>query len=200
MLALQADARPRFSDNAALPPSLAGEIPPCRLMVVDDDEWIRTYVASILRSASYEVAVVDSGKEALRLLRAGSYDILLTDCLMPGMNGLALCQRVRAEFPDDPPYIVMFTVKDAREDRDAGLQSGADDYLIKGAPTSEVLAKINLGRRPLRRSSAPVQGLFHLPLCAADAARSRANIALWNSYLLSTCVRSMVRMGWDYTT
>ncbi len=200
MLALQADSRLRFSDNAALPPSLASEIPPCRLMIVDDDEWIRTYLASILRSASYEVAVVESGKEALRLMRAGSYDILLTDCLMPGMNGLALCERVREEFPEASPYIVMFTVKDTREDRDAGLKSGADEYLIKGAPTSEVLAKLNLGRRPLRRTSAPVKPLFYLPLCAADAARSRANIALWNSYLLPTCIRSMVRMGWDYTT
>jgi DNA-binding response OmpR family regulator len=116
------------------------------------------------------------------------------------MNGLDLCQRVRAEFPEDSPYIVMFTVKDSREDRDAGLRSGADEYIIKGAPTSEVLAKLNLARSQRRRSSDLSTPLFHTPLCAADAARSRANIARWNSYLSSTCVRSMVRMGWDYTT
>jgi hypothetical protein len=50
------------------------------------------------------------------------------------------------------------------------------------------------------RYASPVRLLFHCPLRAADATRSRANIALWNTYLLSDCVRSMVRMGWDYTT
>jgi DNA-binding response OmpR family regulator len=173
-------------------------------MVVDDDEWMRVYLASILRSAGYEVDVADSAQAALRLLRAGSYDILLTDCLMPGMDGLALCEQVRLEFPDNSPYIVMLTVKDTRADRDAGLQSGADEYIIKGAPAREVLATLNGGRPPLRRfsapSSAPVGPMVHIPLCAADAARSRANIAQWNSYLLAPCVRSMVRMGWDYTT
>lgn len=200
MLSTQAKTRLRFADVAALHPTSASAIPPCRLMVVDDDEWMRTYLASVLRSARYAVDAVDSGEEALRLLRAAPYDIMLTDCLMPGMNGLALCQRVRAEFPENSPYIVMLTVKDTQADRDAGLESGADEYLIKGAPTSEVLAKLKLGRTRLRRSSAPMKRLFHVPLCAAHAARSRANIALWNSYLPSTCVRSMVRLGWDYTT
>jgi DNA-binding response OmpR family regulator len=184
-------------------------------LVVDDDEWMRLYLASILRSARYEVDVVDSAEAALRLLRVGSYDILLTDYLMPGMDGRALCQRVRGEFADDAPYIVMLTVKHTGADRDAGLSSGADEYIVKGSPTSEILAKLHGGRTPLRRSSAPLQPRFHtplrrssaplqprfhMPLRAADAARSRANIAQWNSYLLSACVRSMVRMGWDYTT
>jgi len=53
---------------------------------------------------------------------------------------------------------------------------------------------------PVRAYASPPEALFHCPLCAADAARSRNNIARWNDYLLSPCVRSMVRMGWDYTT
>ncbi len=200
MLSLQANTPQRFCDNAAFHPVVARAKPPCRLMVVDDDDWMRIYLASVLRSASYEVDVVDSGKEALRRMRAESYDILLTDCLMPGMNGFDLCERVRGEFPDDSPYIVMFTVKDSREDRDAGLKSGADEYIVKGTPTRELLAKLNLGRPPLQRSSTPVTLLFHRPLCAGDAERSRANIALWNSYLMAGCVRRMVQMGWDFTT
>jgi diguanylate cyclase (GGDEF)-like protein len=147
MPALRANTRLRFSDNPASIPAMTGALPPCRLIVVDDDEWMRVYLASVLRSASYEVDAVDSGEEALRLLRAGSYDILLTDCQMPGMDGLTLCERVRAEFCESSPYILMFTVKDTREDRYAGLKSGADEYIIKGAPKSEMLAKLNVGRR-----------------------------------------------------
>jgi diguanylate cyclase (GGDEF)-like protein len=124
-------------------------------MVVDDDEWMRFYLASVLRSASYDVDVVDSGDEALRLLRAGSYDILLTDCQMPGMDGLTLCQRVRREFPDGSPYIVMFTVKATREDRQAALSSGADEYLTKGSTKSELLEELNVGRRRHQWSNHP---------------------------------------------
>jgi diguanylate cyclase (GGDEF)-like protein len=116
-------------------------------MVVDDDEWMRVYLASILKSASYDVEVVDSGKEALQLMRHGVYDILLTDCMMPEMDGLTLCQRVRTEFADNSPYILMFTVRDGREDRYAGLMSGADEYILKRTPRSELLAKVNVGRR-----------------------------------------------------
>jgi hypothetical protein len=61
-------------------------------------------------------------------------------------------------------------------------------------------AMARLPATPLVPPSAPSKPLFHTPLSAADAARSRCNIALWNSYLHSPCVRSMVRMGWDYTT
>jgi DNA-binding response OmpR family regulator len=146
MLALHANGR-RCSDAAALITSLAGAMPPCRLMVVDDDEWMRLYLASILRSASYEVEVADSGKDALRLLRSGYYDILLTDCQMPDMDGLTLCQQVRVEFPDSSPYILMFTVKGSREDRCARLRSGVNEYITKGASKSELLEKLDMGRR-----------------------------------------------------
>ena len=116
-------------------------------MVVDDDEWMRVYLTSILKSAGFEVDVADSGKAALQRLRSGSYDMLLTDYQMPEMDGPTLCQRVRAEFPDRSLYVLMFTVKDTPEDRHAGLDSGADEYIIKGSPKSEVLDKVNVGRR-----------------------------------------------------
>jgi diguanylate cyclase (GGDEF)-like protein len=153
MLALQANSRLRHSDNTAIAASSTGAIPPCRLMVVDDDEWMRFYLASILRSASYEVDVANSGREALRLLRAGPYDILVTDCQMPGMDGLTLCQRVREEFPDSSPYILMFTVNGTRADRQAGLKSGADEYVTKEATQSELLKKLNVGRRRIPLSN-----------------------------------------------
>ena len=130
MLALQANTRLRSPDAAAPPSLLTGALPPCRLMVVDDDEWMRVYLGSILESASYEVDVVDSGRDALRLLHAGSYDILLTDCQMPGMDGFTLCRRVHEEFPDNTPFIAMFTVKDSREDRYAGLKSDAVKVVV----------------------------------------------------------------------
>jgi diguanylate cyclase (GGDEF)-like protein len=147
MLALDTDSGHRYSPSAPTPLLAGASLPPCRVMVVDDDEWMRVYLAAILKSASYEVDVADSGKEALQHMRHGVYDILLTDCMMPEMDGLTLCQRVRTEFADNSPYILMFTVRDAREDRYAGLKSGADEYILKRTPRSELLAKVNVGRR-----------------------------------------------------
>jgi diguanylate cyclase (GGDEF)-like protein len=121
--------------------------PACRVLVVDDDELIRVYLTSVLKSAGFEVDVADSGRSALRRLHAGSYDILLTDYEMPEMDGPTLCQRVRVEFPAGSLYVLMFTVKDAREDRHEGFKSGADEYIIKGSSKSEVLEKMNAGRR-----------------------------------------------------
>ncbi len=147
MLALQSDSLWRSSENShpALP--LAAMPPPCRVLVVDDDECTRVYLTSVLKSAGFEVDVADSGKAALRRLRSGSYDMMLTDYQMPEMDGPTLCQRVRAEFPDSSLYVLMFTVRDTREGRYAGFNSGADEYIIKGSPRSEVLAKVNVGRR-----------------------------------------------------
>jgi diguanylate cyclase (GGDEF)-like protein len=178
MLRPQANIRPPFHDDIVPFPAWLGALPPCRLMVVDDDETMRIYLSSILRKADYEVDAVDCGSDALRLLRAGYYDILLTDCEMPGMDGLTLCERVRAEFAGTSPYILMFTVKDNHKDRYAGLLSGADEYIIKGTPRSEMLAKLDVGRRiwlsghALARCDAPkrTMGLVD-PLTNAHNAR-----------------------------
>jgi diguanylate cyclase (GGDEF)-like protein len=114
-------------------------------LVVDDDEWMRTYLRFLLKAANYEVEVAASGNEAMQLLRAELYDILLTDCQMPDMDGVTLCKRVRSEYPT--MYILILTIKDTREDRYAGLMAGADEYIIKGDPNSEVITKMNVGRR-----------------------------------------------------
>jgi diguanylate cyclase (GGDEF)-like protein len=116
-------------------------------MVVDDDEWMRTYLKSVLESASYTVDVVETGREAMRRLRIGNYDILLTDCQMPDVDGLTLCGLVRSEFADRSPYVLMFTVMDTRADRYAGFNAGADDYVIKGSPSIELLDKLHVGRQ-----------------------------------------------------
>jgi diguanylate cyclase (GGDEF)-like protein len=147
MLALDTDSGARIGEAATQTScTVIPLVPYCRVMVVDDDDWMLVYVAHVLKSASYDVEVVDSGREALRRLRHGVYDILLTDCVMPEMDGLALCRRVRVEFADNCPYILMFSVREGIEARSAGLESGADEFIAKRTPRSELLAKVNVGR------------------------------------------------------
>ncbi len=131
----------------------------CRVLVVDDDELVRARLTALLRNAKFEVESAANGADALRILASRHCQILLTDWQMPDMDGLSLCRIVRAEHGESYVYVVMLTVRDSKEDLLAGLAAGADDYVVKGAPVEEILARLEVARRithveySLRRSN-----------------------------------------------
>jgi two-component system cell cycle response regulator len=120
---------------------------PCRILVVDDDDLVRARLTALLRTAEFEVETAGSGEEALRILSARHCQILLTDWQMPDMDGLSLCRIVRAEYSASYVYVVMLTVRDGKADVLTGLAAGADDYVSKGAPVEEILARLEVARR-----------------------------------------------------
>jgi diguanylate cyclase (GGDEF)-like protein len=119
----------------------------CRVLVVDDDDLVRAGLSALLRASHYQVEVAASGAEALRVLSATACNIVLIDWQMPGMDGLALCRKVRLRDQDNYVYVLMFTIRDTQDDMLAGLAAGADDYLSKCASTEEILARLKIGRR-----------------------------------------------------
>ncbi len=121
--------------------------PACRVLVVDDDLLVRARLVGLLKACQYEVETAANGEQALAILDALRCHVLLTDWLMPEMDGLALCRHVRQRPPGDYVYTLMLTVRDDAQDILAGLAAGADDYLIKSAPIDEILARIEVGRR-----------------------------------------------------
>jgi two-component system cell cycle response regulator len=120
---------------------------PCRVLVVDDDDLVRARIASLLRASQFEVEVAGCGEEALRMMNAKPCQILLTDWQMPDMDGLTLCRIVRADQHESYVYVLMLTVRDRQQDLLTGLAAGADDYLVKGAPVEEMLARLEVARR-----------------------------------------------------
>jgi len=120
---------------------------PCRVLVVDDDELVRASLTTMLRAREFDVESAASGEDALRVMAATPCQILLTDWQMPGMDGLSLCQSVRDNGPDRYVYVLLHTVRDGEEALLAGLAAGADDYVVKGAPVAELLARLEVGRR-----------------------------------------------------
>jgi diguanylate cyclase (GGDEF)-like protein len=132
---------------------------PCRVLVVDDDDLVRARLTALLRNAEFEVETASNGEDALRILASRRCQILLTDWQMPDMDGLSLCRIVRAEHGKSYVYVVMLTVRDSKEDLLEGLGAGADDYVVKGAPVEEILARLEVARRitqvegDLRRSN-----------------------------------------------
>jgi diguanylate cyclase (GGDEF)-like protein len=119
----------------------------CRVLIVDDDELVVKRLASLLELNGYEVHEARSGQQALRVLESTVCQIVLTDWHMPDLDGLALCTSLRQRKSDTYIFILMLTVRDGRDDILAGLSAGADDYVVKGATSDEILARVAVGRR-----------------------------------------------------
>ena len=120
---------------------------PCRVLVVDDDDLVRARLTALLRTADFDVEAACSGEDALRIMAARHCQVLLTDWQMPDMDGLSLCRIVRSEHSKSYVYVLMFTVRDSKEDLLKGLGAGADDYVVKSAPIEEILARMEVARR-----------------------------------------------------
>ena len=120
---------------------------PCRVLIVDDDPHIVLRISNLLKSGGYETHSANSGEEALRVMDSMVCQIVLTDWHMADMDGLALCRYLRLRPAGAYVYILMLTVRDSTGDILAGLAAGADDYVIKGATSAEILARLEVGRR-----------------------------------------------------
>jgi two-component system OmpR family response regulator len=119
-----------------------------RLLVVEDEPAIAEAVRAILASAGHAVDVTPTGQEALDWSAVYPYDLIVLDIVLPGMDGFDVCARLRAQRVGAP--ILMLTARDQLEDRVAGLDAGADDYLAKPFAAAELLAR---ARALLRRGS-----------------------------------------------
>ncbi len=124
-----------------------------RILVVDDEPAVRQALARALALERYDVALAADAAEALVLLAARGYDAIVLDVLMPNMSGLELCKRIR-DAGDRTP-VLMLTARDAIDDRVAGLDAGADDYLAKPFALRELMARV---RALLRRGGGEDDG------------------------------------------
>ena len=115
--------------------------------MVEDDAQQRADLAEIVSSLGYEVTTAADGSEALNKLASIPVNAILTDLVMPGMDGVQLCRKVRQAPPAHPAYIILLTAKERSQDIVAGLQAGADDYLTKPFDLEELRARMQAGLR-----------------------------------------------------
>ena len=119
-----------------------------RVLIVEDDRQLRTSMTRGLREASHAVEQAPTGEEAIALAKSGTFDVMILDVRLPDVDGLAVCRAVRAAGNRVP--ILMLTALDGVDQRIAGLDAGADDYLTKPFDFGELLARLRaLGRRRL---------------------------------------------------
>lgn len=119
------------------------------VLLAEDNPISRKMLEKTLRQEGFEVTSVENGKEALSLFKQQFFPIVLTDWLMPEMEGPELCQAIRNLKPEGYVYIVLLTAKDSVDDTISGLSSGADDYLTKPAHRAELIARLKNGLRIL---------------------------------------------------
>jgi DNA-binding response OmpR family regulator len=125
-----------------------------RVLVVEDDVTVATGVERCLSADGFDVEVVHDGAVALERIRADHFDLLVLDILLPSMNGYRVCQSVRAN--DDWIPILMLTAKSGEYDEAEGLDTGADDFLVKPFSMVVLQARVRaLLRRPRRRMEWP---------------------------------------------
>ncbi|UPG94153.1 response regulator transcription factor [Luteibacter aegosomatissinici] len=116
------------------------------LLLVEDDAEIRGTLAEFLRGKGYVVDEAETGEQAMRQLEAPGFDLVLLDVMLPGMDGLEVCRRIRAK---GGPRIIMLTALGEATDKVVGLEMGADDYVTKPFDLRELLARVRaMLRRP----------------------------------------------------
>jgi two-component system KDP operon response regulator KdpE len=121
------------------------------ILVVDDEPSLRKVIRASLSAGGYSVEEVGTGSDAVALLQRRSFDLILLDINMPGLNGLEACRKIRSIAPHTG--IVMVTVRDAEEDKVRALEAGADDYVTKPFRFRELVARIGAVLRRTRRHS-----------------------------------------------
>jgi two-component system response regulator MprA len=146
-----------------------------QILVAEDDAAVADSLAHALTRDGHRVTVAADGLRALA--SAGGQDLIILDVLMPGLDGLEVCRRLRSR--SDQPPILMLTARDLVGDRVAGLDAGADDYLVKPFALAELRARV---RALLRRSGAGSERLafadLEMDLAGATARRGDAALSL----------------------
>lgn len=118
------------------------------VLIAEDDAMFRRLLERQLQSWSFQVIAVNDGEEAWEILQQPDVpDLLILDWMMPGIDGIELCRRVRAQERDRYPYVLLLTGKDEKQDVIEGLNSGADDYLTKPFDIGELRARLRAGKR-----------------------------------------------------
>ena len=118
-----------------------------RILVVDDEPQIRRVMRTALVAHGYEVVDAGSGEDALNIVRAERFDLILLDINLPGITGIATCREIRTT---SDVAVIMMTVRNGQQDKVEALDAGADDYVTKPFGMSEMLARM---RAALRRTS-----------------------------------------------
>ena len=119
-----------------------------KLLIAEDDAMSQIMLKAMVAKAGYDPILTDDGLSAYEVLsKPDAPKLAILDWMMPGMDGVEVCRKVRAINTSDPPYLILLTSRDNREDIVKGLKSGANDYIVKPYDVEELQVRIGVGRK-----------------------------------------------------
>jgi len=134
-----------------------------RILIVEDDPFFQRILMKRLAAEGYHVLTARDGRDGMKAIVAQEPDLVISDWMMPEVDGLELCQSVKTGLGEAAPYFILLTAKGEISDKLLGLGTGADDYLVKPCDQGELLARVRAGLRivlltqQLRRTIADLQ-------------------------------------------
>jgi len=147
-----------------------------RVLVVDDDTALAEMIGIVLRTEGFDTAFCADGAKAVEIWRAQRPDLILLDLMLPGVDGIEICTRIRSE---SGVPIIMLTARTDTADVVKGLESGADDYIVKPFNPKELVARIRTRLRPGTTSAAVLRiGDLEVDVAAHEVRRAETSIAL----------------------
>ena len=164
-------------------PVEAATAPKPAVLVVEDEQNIRELVCLHLGLESYECVQAGDGEEALKLARSRTFDLVILDVMLPGLDGVTVCRAIRRDSANPDVPVLMLTARREESDKVVGLESGADDYLTKPFGVRELVARV---RALLRRGPKPL---------VASAASREAAKAITYKHIEMDPARRRVRVG-----
>ncbi len=135
-----------------------------KVLIVEDDPFFQRVLLKRLASEGYKVMSANDGREGMKAIVTFEPDLVISDWMMPEVDGLELCQSVKTGLKESAPYFILLTAKGEISSRLLGLETGADDYLVKPCDQGELMARVRAGLRivlltqELRATVAQLQG------------------------------------------
>lgn len=151
--------------------------PDIRVLIVEDDPFFQRVLLKRLSAEGYQVQAAGDGREGMKAIVSFEPDLVISDWMMPQVDGLELCQSVKTGLGDTAPYFILLTAKGEISDKLLALDTGADDYLVKPCDQGELMARVRAGLRIVLLSQDMRKSAKEVDVLRAELQRVRIELA-----------------------
>jgi DNA-binding response OmpR family regulator len=154
-----------------------------RVLVVEDDPFFQRILVRRVENEGYQVRAASDGREGMKAIVTFEPDVVISDWMMPEVDGLELCQSVKTGLREAAPYFILLTAKGEISDKLLALDTGADDYLVKPADQGELIARVRAGLRIVDLTRRLRRTIAELQIAKADLEHTKTDLRQLQSTL-----------------
>ena len=169
--------------------------PEIKILIVEDDPFFQRVLQKRVAGEGYQVAVAADGREGMKAIVTFEPDLVISDWMMPEVDGLELCQSVKTGLKEAAPYFILLTAKGEVNNKLLGLETGADDYLVKPCDPGELMARVRAGLRIVLLNQELRKAVGQLQMGNAELVSTRDAMKRLAADLLVCSVCHKVRDG-----